>query len=135
MLSYILTKTTEVLKSGTRALCHVILNFRPWVRQTEVFPQHPENWETLNQEESRASWARVSEFLALHGILVHGTPAYDAAPVPPLKPPCNSFCPAQDEDFVHRLKPGIPSKLPFFTHWVRSFLIVFNIGLELQRFQ
>jgi hypothetical protein len=33
------------------------------------------------------------------------------------------------------LKPGIPSKLPFFTHWVRSFLIVFNIGLELQRFQ
>ena len=108
-----------------------MLRFLPWLRESKGFPQHPGDWETLDKEESCAAWANV----ALHDILMFGTLAYNDTPVPPLKPPYNSFCPGEDEDFVHRLKPGIPSKVPYFIHCVRCHLIAFNLGLERPRFQ
>ena len=132
MLSYILTKTSKYV---TGALCFVLLYFSPWVKDTKVLGQHPGDWETLDQEQSHEAWGRAAEFLALHGILVVGTAAYDDAMVPPLETPSNSFSPVQNEDFVHRLKPGTPSKLAFFTHSVRRLLAAFDMGPDIQRFQ
>src|ERR1700677_1903182 len=108
-----------------------MLRFLPWPR----VPTAPRRLETLDKEESCAAWANVSEFLTLHGILVFGTLAYDDTPISPLKPPYNSFCPGEDEDFVHRLKLGIPSKVPYFIHCVKCHLIAFNLDLERPRFQ